>query len=68
MAPTIPGRPRTLQALLADRWPSMTPERRAAAERALAEIREMHRRVEIIAREPEIRAAQARARARGEVV
>lgn len=58
-APIIPGRPRALQALLDDRWATMSPERRVASERAIAEIRAMHRRVEIIAREPEIRAAQA---------
>lgn len=58
--PTIPGRPRALQALLEDRWATMTPERRAASERAIAEIREMHRRLAIIAQEPEIRAHQAR--------
>lgn len=58
-APIIPGRPKALQALLEDRWSTMTPERKVATERALAEIRAMHRRVEIIAREPEIRAAQA---------
>lgn len=59
-APIIPGRPKALQALLEDRWATMTPERRAASERAIAEIREMHRRLAIIAQEPEIRAAQAR--------
>jgi len=61
-APTIPGRPRSLQALLADRWDLMTPERQAASERAIAEIREMHRRLAIIAQEPEIREAQRRER------
>lgn len=59
-APIIPGRPKALQALLEDRWATMTPERRAASERAIAEIREMHRRLAIIAQEPEIRAHQAR--------
>lgn len=58
-APIIPGRPKALQALLNDRWATMSPERKAATERALAEIRAMHHRVEIIAREPEIRAYQA---------
>lgn len=61
-APTIPGRPRALQALLDDRWATMPSEQRAAAERAIAEIRAMHRRLAIIAQEPEIRAAQERAR------
>lgn len=59
-APIIPGRPKALQALLEDRWATMSPERKVATERALAEIRAMHHRVEIIAREPEIRAYQAR--------
>lgn len=59
-APTIPGRPRALQALLDDRWATMTPERRTASERAIAEIRAMHHRLAIIAQEPEIRAHQAR--------
>lgn len=59
-APIIPGRPRALQALLEDRWATMSPERRAATERAIAEIRAMHHRLAIIAQEPEIRAHQAR--------
>ena len=61
-APTIPGRPRALQALLDDRWATMPSEQRAAAERAIAEIRAMHERIAINAQEPEIRAAQERAR------
>lgn len=58
-APIIPGRPRALQALLDDRWATMSPERRVASERAIAEIRAMHHRLAIIAQEPEIRAHQA---------
>lgn len=59
-APIIPGRPKALQALLEDRWATMTPERRAATERTIAEIRAMHRQLAVIAQEPEIRAHQAR--------
>lgn len=58
-APIIPGRPKALQALLEDRWATMSPERRAASERAIAEIRAMHRQLAVIAQEPEIRAYQA---------
>ncbi len=61
-APRIPGRPRSLQALLAGRWAAMTPERQIAAERTIAEIRAMHRQLAVIAQEPELREAEKRAR------